>query len=110
MAQIAGARIGWTTALISEITTGDHSKRADGRKCACLRAAQGVLAIAVAHDLSLPPTRQIEVARKRVAGIEGALRRLAVAISRACIVAWIASARIAWTAAECSRVVVIAIA
>src|SRR5258708_38704215 len=103
--------------VISEITTGDHSNRTDGRQRARLRAAQRVLAIAVAHHLSLQPARQVEIARERLARIERALRRLALAFRPTCIVAWIVAvfiairlARVAWTAAEYSRVVVIAIA
>jgi len=39
MSKIARAWIGWTIVMISEITTGDHSKRADGGERPRLRTA-----------------------------------------------------------------------
>ena len=55
--------------VVAEITTGDHSKRADGRERPRFRAAQRVLAIAVANDLALESARQIEVAREGLARV-----------------------------------------
>ena len=55
--------------VISEITAGDHSKRADGRQRPRFRTASGVLAIAVAHDLALQSTWQFEIAGQRLARI-----------------------------------------
>jgi hypothetical protein len=57
--EIARARIEWTILMIAEIATGDHSKRPDGSERAGFRAAQRVLALAVAHDRSLDATRQV---------------------------------------------------
>ena len=117
MSKIAGAWIGWAIVMISEITTGDHSKRTDGRERPRLGAAQGVLAVTVAHDLPLESARQLEIARERLARIERAVACVALAIRPASIVAGISAAfaviqlpRITWTAAERSRVVIAAIA
>jgi hypothetical protein len=66
--------------VVSEITTGDHSKRADDRKGSRFGSAQRVLTIAVAHDLSLQSPRQIEVPCEHVAWIGVALARITVAL------------------------------
>jgi hypothetical protein len=79
---------------ITEITTGDHSKRADGRERARLGTAQCVFTIAVPYDFAVQPARQIEITRERLARIEGAIRRLAVAIRPARLVAGIRITRI----------------
>src|SRR6266511_1519719 len=103
--------------MVSEITTGDHSEGADGRQRPRLRAAQRVFAIAVAHEFPFESARQVEITRKRLPGIEGAISRLTVALGPARVLARIAAvlagvrfARITRTTAEFSRVVVIAIA
>jgi hypothetical protein len=117
MSKIARAWIGRTIVMISEITTGDHSKRTDGGERPRLRAAQGVLAIAVADDLSLRSTRQFQIAREWLARIDRAVSCVALAFGPPRIVTrisgWVVGirlARVAWTPAQCSRVTVIAIA
>src|SRR5262245_56346278 len=50
--------------MVAEVTTGDHSKGADGRERLRFRATERVLAIPVANDLALQSARQIQVARK----------------------------------------------
>jgi hypothetical protein len=55
--------------VVSEITTGDYSECTDGRERPRLRAAQRVLAIAVANDLAIEPTRQIEIPREHFSGV-----------------------------------------
>ncbi len=57
--QIAGTWIERAALLVMEIGTGDHSKRANRRERARFRAAQRVLAIAVAHDLAVGSARQV---------------------------------------------------
>jgi hypothetical protein len=97
--------------MISEITTGDHSKRADGRKRACLRTAQRVLVIAVAHEFPIDSARQVEVTRERLTRIKCAVRPPAIwparLISRiAAVITGIRLPRVAWTAAEVARVII----
>jgi hypothetical protein len=65
--------------MVAEVTTGDHSERAHGGQRARLGAAEAVLTIAIVHDLSVSPARQMNVAAERVP-------RLAVAILRVPIV------------------------
>ena len=65
--------------VVAEVTTGDHSEGADGRERARLGAAQGVLAIAVANQLALGSTRQVDVTRERVARLTVTLSIVAVA-------------------------------
>jgi hypothetical protein len=115
MSKIAGAGIGWAIVMVSEITTGDHSKRADSRKRPRLRSAQGVLAVAITHQLTLQASRQFEIACERLAQIRGAVSRLAIALWPACIVAGISTVlvgirlpRVTWTAPERARVLIIA--
>jgi hypothetical protein len=67
--------------VVSEITTGDHSKGANGRERAGLRAAQGVLAIAVAHDLAFQSARQVEVTREHFTRVEAALVIAPIAVT-----------------------------
>src|SRR5207244_3410203 len=84
------AWIGWTIVEISKITTGDHSKRTDGRERARLRAAQCVFTVAVAHDLSLHAAGQVDTARERLTRIDRVVWRLTIPIGPARIViAWI---------------------
>src|SRR5262245_17336688 len=85
--KIASARTQPPIPVVAKITTGDHSKRADGRERPRLRAAQRVLTIAVAHDLALETAGQVQVARERLAGIEAALRSFAIALRPAGIIA-----------------------
>jgi MFS family permease len=59
MSKVARSWIGRTIVAVSEITTGDHSKRADGCECSRFRTAQRVLAITIVHDLALASSRQI---------------------------------------------------
>ncbi|MBI1873313.1 MAG: hypothetical protein HYS05_05395 [Acidobacteria bacterium] len=87
MPKISDVRICCAAVVIAEITTGDHSKRPDARERTGLGAAQCVLAIAIPYELPLQSTWQIEVARERFSRIEHALRRLAVAIGPARIIA-----------------------
>ena len=116
MPQVARARIGRSIVVVSEVTTGDHSKGANGRQRARFRAAQGVLAVAVANDLPLQSARQVDVPRERVARLPIALTTVAVALRPACIITPIAAVLVrglpvvSWTAAERPRIVVIAVA
>ena len=85
--------------VVSEITTGDHSKRADGCERSRFRTTQRVLAITNAHDLALPPSRQVQVAGEDVARIMTvlavgpafviAITGILIAIPRVIQVTWI---------------------
>ena len=66
--------------VIPEITTGDHSKRADGRKRTSFRAAQRVRATAIAHELPLQPARKVEIAREDVSRIDSAAPSITIAL------------------------------
>jgi hypothetical protein len=87
--QVAGPRIERAVVLVAEITTGDHSKRADRRQRARLGAAQRVLAALVSHEFSIASAWQVDVPGERLARIEHAVERLAFAIGAAGIVAWV---------------------
>jgi hypothetical protein len=56
--QVARTWIGGVAVVVAEITTGDHSECADGRKRSRFGAAQGVLAIAVVNELAVSPARK----------------------------------------------------
>jgi hypothetical protein len=66
VAQVAGAWVRGRAAGVHQVTTGDHSERADGRECARLRAPECVLASAVVHDLTLRSAWQVDVALEHV--------------------------------------------
>jgi hypothetical protein len=78
--KVARSRISGLIVVISEITTGDHSKRADGRQRSRLRATQGVLTITIAHDLALASSRQTEISHEDVTRIP--IPRIGVPIRR----------------------------
>jgi hypothetical protein len=80
MTKVARSRIGRTIVVVSEITTGDHSKRADGRQRSRLRATQGVLTITIAHHLALASSRQTQISHEDVTRIS--IRRIGVPIRR----------------------------
>jgi hypothetical protein len=113
--QVAGTRIERTIMMVCEVTTGDHSKRADGCQRTRLGATQRVLAITIAHEFSVASARQIEVTRERLAWIEHAVAWIAGAIWPAGVVARISGmfagvrfARVTGPAAELSCVIVLA--
>jgi hypothetical protein len=53
--QVARPWISRAPIVVAEITTGDHSERADGRERSRFRAAQRVLAIAIVNQLASRP-------------------------------------------------------
>jgi hypothetical protein len=69
VAKVARSRISGTIVVVSEITTGDHSKRPDRCERARFRAAQFVLAISVTNDLAIASSRQVEVTREDLARV-----------------------------------------
>jgi hypothetical protein len=87
VSQVAGSWIERPLAVVSQIPTGDDSKRADSCERSGFRAAQGVLAITVADDLALSSMRQIQMPR------EG-LTRVAVALGPTRIFPRIVSVRV----------------
>lgn len=80
MPKVAGAWISRAAVVVAQITTGDHSKRANRRERSRFRPAEGVLAIAVANQLALWSTRQAQVACKRVPGLPIGLTTVAIAV------------------------------
>src|SRR5947209_16245389 len=68
--QISRTRIRGSAIVVAQVARRDDAKRAHSRKCAALRAAQRELTTAdVVDNLSLGSTRQLEVAREKVARI-----------------------------------------
>jgi hypothetical protein len=84
--KVARSPISWPIVVVPEITTGDHSKRADGCEGSRFRATQRVLTITVVHDLALASSRQVQVAGKDIAGSVAPL-----AVGPARIITWIVS-------------------
>jgi hypothetical protein len=74
-----------TVVVVAQITTGDYSKRADGRERSRLRGPQRVLATSIANDLALRSTGKVEVFREDVGRIVS-LARLTVALAPSFIV------------------------
>ena len=114
MPQIAGARIGGTIVVIPKITTGDDPKRTNGRERARFRAAQRVLAVAIADELAVHSAWQTQIASEHGTWIHVALTMVTVTFRPPCIRVSIArvlvrarGARVApWTAAERASVIV----
>lgn len=52
VAEVARTRVGRTAVVVAEITTGDHSERADRRERSRFRAAEGVLPISIVNRLA----------------------------------------------------------
>ncbi|PYQ78897.1 MAG: hypothetical protein DMG03_27255 [Acidobacteria bacterium] len=94
--QVTGSRIERSIAVISEITTGDHSKNANRCERPRFGTAQGVRAIPVAYDLALASARQIQIAREGVS-------RIPIAVRPAFLVARIVSARVLSLATTLSK-------
>jgi hypothetical protein len=99
--------------VISDITTGDHPERANGRQRARFRAAQPVRAVAIAHNLSLQSAREIDLTREYIPDIDLALASIPIALVASRIVMPIAAvlvrvrvSRIARTSAQRPRIVV----
>jgi len=110
--EVAGTGISGTIVVVTEVTTGDHSKGTHGSQGARLRAAQGVLAIAVANKFSLESARKVQVPGEDVPELSIALPTIPVAaIPTRILVAIAASllrrvALVAWAATKRSNVVV----
>ncbi len=105
MAQVSKASVGGSIIVVSEVTTGDHSKGADGRERPRFGAAKCVFAVTIANDLPLRATRQMNMSRERISWAPIALP---IAVRPARIVVPIASVVfrfgvlpiVPWTAAE----------
>ena len=78
--QIAGSRIERVIMVITEITTGDHSKRADGRQRPRLGPAERVLAVAIADEFALRAAGEIQVPREWLARVRRTVPRVVLAI------------------------------
>jgi hypothetical protein len=86
VSQVAGPRISRAPIVVSEITTGDHSERTDGRECPRLGAAQGVLTIAVLNQFALWSARQVNMLAECIRDLATAFSIVAIAVSPARIV------------------------
>jgi hypothetical protein len=91
MPEVSRPGIGGAIMMVAEITTGDHPEGADGRQRTRFGASQRVLAVAVAHEFALLATRQVEVARERLAWVQGTCTRLTVALRPSRIVTVVAA-------------------
>jgi hypothetical protein len=85
MPQVAGAWIGRPIMVVSEVTTGDNPKRANGRERARFRPTQGVLTVAIANKLPLHSARQVEMSCERVTRVDSSLT-MVVAFRPACVI------------------------
>jgi hypothetical protein len=89
--QVAGAWISGAAIVVAEITTGDHSERANGRERSRFGAAQRVLAISIVHQLALWPARQVNMSAERVPDLAVAFSIVAISVGPAGIVIVVAS-------------------
>ncbi|HEX4565887.1 MAG TPA: hypothetical protein VH138_04610, partial [Vicinamibacterales bacterium] len=80
--EVTRARIERAIVVITKITTGDHSIRADPRQRARLGAAQRVLPIAVVDEFPVGPTWEIQIARERLARSDRLFARVAFVVVR----------------------------
>jgi hypothetical protein len=116
MPEVPGARVGRSVVVVPKVTTGDHSKRTNGRQRTGLRAAQGVLTVAITNKLALQSARQVEVPREGIPRVSIALTMVAVPLRPTRIIVAIAPMLVrglpivARTAAERPRIFVISIA
>jgi hypothetical protein len=113
MSQVASARLGRAIVVVPEVTTGDNPKRADGRKRARFRSAEGVLAVTIANDLALQAAWQVHVPCEHVTGIDIALTAVSPSIGPArvltaipCVIVRMRALATTWPAAECARIMV----
>jgi hypothetical protein len=83
VSQVAGPWIREAPIVVSEITTGDHSKCTNGRERPGFGAAQGVLTIAVVNELAFWSARQVNVARECVWDVAIALSIVAISVGPA---------------------------
>jgi hypothetical protein len=72
--------------VVSEITTGDHSECTDGRERPRFGTAQGVLAIAVVHELALWSVRQVNMSTECIRDLAIAFSIVAIPVGPAGIV------------------------
>jgi hypothetical protein len=78
--QVARAWISGTAIVVAEITTGDHSERANGRERSRFGGAQRVLAISIVHQLAIASAWQVKMARERVPDLGIAFACVPVAV------------------------------
>jgi hypothetical protein len=114
MPEVARPRVGRSNLVVPAITTGHDSKRANGRKRTGLRAAQGVVTVAVADQFAFQFPWQVDMPRERVPWLLLALPIVAVALGPTCIITTIPAVLsrclliASRTAAECLDILVIA--
>jgi hypothetical protein len=86
VSQVAGPWISGAPIVVSEITTGDHSKCTNGRERPGFGAAQGVLAIAVVNELALWSARQVNMSAEGIRDVAVAFSIVAIPVGPAGIV------------------------
>ena len=86
MPQVAGAWIGRPIMVVSEVTTGDNPKRANGCERARFRPAQGVLTVAIANKFPLQSARQVRYRVNASRRSTVSLTVVAVAFRPACVI------------------------
>ncbi len=94
VSQVAGPWISRAPIVVSEITTGDHSERTNGRERPGFGAAQGVFVSAVLNELALWSARQVNVAGEWSRDLAIALSIVAVAVGPAGVAIKVSSLRV----------------
>jgi hypothetical protein len=83
MSQVAGPWISGADVVVAEITTGDHSERANGRERSGFGAAKRVLAIAVMNQFAFWSTWQVNVTGECIRDLAIALSIVALSVGPA---------------------------
>jgi hypothetical protein len=80
VSQVAGRWISRAPIVVSEITTGDHSERANGRERSRFGAAQRVLAISIVNQLAIASARQVNMSAECIRGLAIAFSIVAISV------------------------------
>src|SRR5919106_4838261 len=86
VSQVARPGIRRASIVVSEITTGDHSERTNGRERPGFGAAQGVFAIAVVNELALWSARQVNMSAECIRDLAVAFSIVAISVGPSGIV------------------------
>jgi len=92
VAEVTGTWIDRAIVMVAEVTTGDHSKRADRGQRARLRPPQRVFAVAVAHELAFRSARQVQMSGEHLTRVGVARASFAITLRPAGIVSNITAA------------------
>jgi hypothetical protein len=89
--QVARAWISRAAVVVAEITTGDHSERANGCERPRFGAAQRVLAISIVNELALWSARQVNMSAECIRDLAIAFSIVSISASPAAIVVAVAT-------------------